>query len=99
MAYASQAHNQLLPNGDRKGFFLGDGAGVGKGRQLAGLVQENFIRGRMKHIWLSSSADLAIDARRDLVGIPFDTCVCCIIILIALSQIWLHSRMIFMLGK
>ena len=26
----------------RKGFFLGDGAGVGKGRQLAGFVYENW---------------------------------------------------------
>ena len=69
IAYASQAHDRLLPNGHRKGFFLGDGAGVGKGRQLAGLIKENWLQGRTKHIWLSSSVDLFSDAQRDLVRI------------------------------
>ena len=32
--YASQRHLTLLPNGRRAGFFIGDGAGVGKGRQV-----------------------------------------------------------------
>lgn len=53
----------------RKGFFLGDGAGVGKGRQLAGIIYENWLRGRKRHIWLSVSADLREDARRDLKDI------------------------------
>ena len=26
----------ILPNGQRAGFFIGDGAGVGKGRQVNG---------------------------------------------------------------
>ncbi len=50
----------------RKGFFLGDGAGVGKGRQLAGFVYENWVRGERRHLWLSAAADLYLDARRDL---------------------------------
>ena len=50
----------------RRGFFLGDGAGVGKGRQLAGLIHENWLRGRVKHLWISVSGDLHLDARRDL---------------------------------
>ena len=32
--------------GERKGFFLGDGAGMGKGRTLAGFIAENYSRGR-----------------------------------------------------
>jgi hypothetical protein len=36
------------------------------GRQLSGIVLENWMLGRKKHIWLSISADLHIDARRDL---------------------------------
>ena len=42
------------------------GAGMGKGRQIAGLIFNN-IRGNKtdKHIRLSASADLADDARRD----------------------------------
>lgn len=36
--YASVKHEQRLRGGQRAGFFLGDGPGVGKGRQIAGLV-------------------------------------------------------------
>ena len=42
----------------RAGFLLGDGAGMGKGRTLAGFVIENIARGRKKHVWISVSADL-----------------------------------------
>ncbi len=28
------------------GFFIGDGAGVGKGRQISGVIIDNFARGR-----------------------------------------------------
>ena len=37
--YACQRHQLMLAGGTRAGFFLGDGAGVGKGRQIAGLVR------------------------------------------------------------
>jgi hypothetical protein len=50
----------------RAGFLLGDGAGMGKGRTLAGFVVENIARGRKKHIWISVSSDLYEDAKRDL---------------------------------
>ena len=50
----------------RAGFLLGDGAGMGKGRTLAGFVVENIARGRKKHVWISVSSDLYEDAKRDL---------------------------------
>ena len=50
----------------RSGFLLGDGAGMGKGRTLAGFVVENIARGRKKHCWVSVSVDLYEDAKRDL---------------------------------
>ena len=50
----------------RTGFLLGDGAGMGKGRTLAGFVVENIARGRKKHCWVSVSVDLYEDAKRDL---------------------------------
>ena len=50
----------------RCGFLLGDSAGMGKGRTLAGFVVENISRGRKKHVWVSVSADLYEDAKRDL---------------------------------
>ena len=67
IVYACQSHDTMLPDKKRrKGFFLGDGAGVGKGRQLAGLFLENWMRGRKRGIWMSISKDLQHDARRDL---------------------------------
>lgn len=32
-------------DGTRAAFFIGDGAGVGKGRQLAGLIYESWLKG------------------------------------------------------
>lgn len=68
--YASQQHKQFLPdNKTRRGFLIGDGAGVGKGRQIAGIIYENFLAGRKKAIWLSVSSDLRLDAVRDFSDI------------------------------
>lgn len=66
ITYASQAHEQLLPDGSRAGFLIGDGAGVGKGRTIAGIIFENYLRGRKKALWISVSNDLKYDAERDL---------------------------------
>jgi hypothetical protein len=47
--------------GARAGFFLGDGAGVGKGRQIAALIKEYWLRrpvGTRRVLWVSTSADL-----------------------------------------
>lgn len=66
IVYASQRHSQLLSDGSRAGFFIGDGAGVGKGRTIAGLIWENWQHERCKALWLSVASDLKYDARRDL---------------------------------
>ena len=42
--YAAQRHQKMLHTGERAGFFLGDGAGVGKGRQIAGLILDSYSR-------------------------------------------------------
>lgn len=65
ISYAGQAHEQLLPNKQRKGYFIGDGTGVGKGRQLAGIIMDNWNQGRKKAIWISENKNLSEDARRD----------------------------------
>ena len=65
VVYAGQAHGQTLANGQRKGFFIGDGTGVGKGRQIAGIIMDNFLQGRKKAVWISEKASLLEDARRD----------------------------------
>lgn len=66
ITYASQAHEHILPDGSRAGFLIGDGAGVGKGRTIAGIIFENYLKGRKRAIWVSVSNDLKYDAERDL---------------------------------
>ncbi|KAG8519186.1 Protein strawberry notch-2 [Galemys pyrenaicus] len=66
ITYACQQHEVLLPSGQRAGFLIGDGAGVGKGRTVAGIIFENYLRGRKKSLWFSVSNDLKYDAERDL---------------------------------
>ncbi len=49
----------------RRGFFLGDGTGCGKGRQIAGVIADNMAQGRLRAVWLSKNDALLEDARRD----------------------------------
>jgi predicted RNA methylase len=49
----------------RRGFFIGDGTGVGKGREASGILLDNWLRGRRKALWISKSDKLLEDARRD----------------------------------
>ncbi|XP_017037289.1 protein strawberry notch homolog 1 isoform X2 [Drosophila kikkawai] len=70
--YACQAHEQILPSGERAGFLLGDGAGVGKGRTIAGIIFDNYMKGRKRALWVSVSNDLKFDAERDLHDIGAD---------------------------
>ncbi|HEY3949854.1 strawberry notch-like NTP hydrolase domain-containing protein [Phenylobacterium sp.] len=53
----------------RKGFFLGDGTGCGKGRQIAGVIADNIAQGRTRALWLSRNDALLEDARRDWCAI------------------------------
>ncbi|WP_027156702.1 strawberry notch-like NTP hydrolase domain-containing protein [Methylobacter luteus] len=72
VVYAGQAHSQLLPNGSRKGFFIGDGTGVGKGREISGIILDNLMQGRNKAVWISFNEGLIEDARRDFAGVGGD---------------------------
>lgn len=64
--YACQMHERRMPSGERYGYLIGDGAGVGKGRTVACIIFENYLQGRKRAIWLSVSSDLKFDAERDL---------------------------------
>jgi len=76
---AGQAHDvmldapkELLDQGVqqiRRGFFLGFGTGVGKGRIIAGILLDNMRRGRTKALWISEKIKLLDDAQRDWAGI------------------------------
>ena len=49
----------------RRGWMLGDGTGAGKGRQVAAIMLDHWLRGRKRAVWLSQSDKLVEDARRD----------------------------------
>ncbi|HYL90498.1 MAG TPA: strawberry notch family protein [Burkholderiales bacterium] len=49
----------------RRGWFLGDGTGAGKGRQVAGILLDNWLKGRRRAVWISKSDKLIEDAQRD----------------------------------
>jgi predicted RNA methylase len=82
VVYAGQAHSEWLHKpakscGEdegmiraiRKGYFLGDGTGAGKGRQIAAVILDNWLQGRRRHIWVSKNATLLEDARRDWTAV------------------------------
>ncbi|HVZ07909.1 bifunctional class I SAM-dependent methyltransferase/DEAD/DEAH box helicase [Rhodopila sp.] len=49
----------------RRGCMIGDGTGVGKGRESAGIILDNWMQGRRKAVWISKSDKLIEDAQRD----------------------------------
>lgn len=49
----------------RTGWMLGDGTGTGKGRQVAGVILDNWHRGRKRALWVSQSDKLLEDTKRD----------------------------------
>lgn len=69
--YATQATNVVMDDGRRQGFLIGDGTGVGKGREISGFIMSslNAGQGKGKAVWLSKNSDLFKDATRDWTGI------------------------------
>ena len=56
IVYAGQAHEQKLPDGRRKGYFFGDGTGLGKGTEIGGVISDNWNHGRKKAVWVSKDS-------------------------------------------
>ena len=74
VVYAGEAHGKMLPAAEgetarRKGHMLGDGTGVGKGREISGIFLDNWNQGRTKGVWVSEKQTLIEDAKRDWSGI------------------------------
>lgn len=63
---AWQSFGNSLDNGETQGYFIGDGTGVGKGREIAGIMYESFLRGQDKAVWITKGANLLSDAKRDI---------------------------------
>ena len=56
----------------RRGWFLGDGTGAGKGRQVAGILLDNWLKGRRRAVWISKSDKLIEDAQRDWAALGME---------------------------
>lgn len=70
--YAGMRHQLRLTTGERAGFLTGDGTGVGKGREISGVIYDNYLQGFKRAVWISVSQDLIEDAKRDFKDIRFD---------------------------
>ncbi|KAL6066398.1 Protein strawberry notch 2 [Balamuthia mandrillaris] len=66
---AGSRHELMLEDGERAGYFIGDGTGVGKGREIAAIIVDNYLRGRRKAVWMSMSPTLLYAAKRDMEDI------------------------------
>ncbi|MCC7235609.1 MAG: strawberry notch family protein [Bryobacterales bacterium] len=66
---AVQANETLLPDGSRASAVIGDGTGVGKGRQIAAVLYDAWLKGHKRLTWVTENWRLVEDAIRDLEGI------------------------------
>lgn len=63
--YASSNHERRLSTGERKGFLISDSTGIGKGRQISGIISYHYDMGRKKSLWVSVSNTLVDSCIRD----------------------------------
>mmetsp|Transcript_56358 Transcript_56358/g.132128 ORF Transcript_56358/g.132128 Transcript_56358/m.132128 type:complete len:1472 (-) Transcript_56358:106-4521(-) len=69
VALATRRFRRRMASGERCGFLLGDGTGCGKGRCIAAVMLDAWNRGGRRSVWISATADLHADAKRDLADI------------------------------
>jgi len=75
---AGRAHETHLPakgtdTSPRRGFFIGDGTGVGKGREISAIILDNQHKGLRRHIWITKdSTKLLAAAKRDFAAVGGD---------------------------
>lgn len=72
VSLAGQRFEQRLPGGERAGFFIGDGTGIGKGREIGAIIEDYWNRGGRKILWASAGPRLIADAQRDLKDLGLD---------------------------
>ncbi len=74
IALAGQQNKVVLPSGAYSAVLIGDGTGVGKGRESAGILWDNYRQGRKRLVWVSEKWDLmdaAINDFRNIGAEPF----------------------------
>lgn len=65
--YTHESIRELSPEGReyRQGYFFGDGTRVGKGRQIATCILDQWLAGNRRAIWTSKNEALLEDAGGD----------------------------------
>ena len=71
IALAVAAHELRMPDGRRFGFFTGDGTGVGKTREILGVIMHHNREGVKKHIVFSPREDLLSDMKEEAEAVEF----------------------------
>lgn len=74
--YAGEAHSKYLPAHPddekklppRQGFLVGHGAGFGKSRVACGIIADNWVQGRRRHLWFAENTRVIDDARAEWVA-------------------------------
>jgi hypothetical protein len=78
VCYAGQSHGQdLLSDTEgirwRRGYAIGDGTGVGKGRTIAAIILDNIHQGETRHVWVTANDNKLLKAaRRDFAAVGGD---------------------------
>ena len=60
---AGAAHARTLPDGATRGMFIGDGTGVGKGREISAILWDNWNKGRKKAVWVARIKNFTVRPR------------------------------------
>ena len=71
IALAVAAQDRHTADGRRMGFFTGDGTGVGKTRQILGVIHHYTREGKKRHIIMSPREDLMHDMRSEAEAVEF----------------------------
>lgn len=66
VARIGTAHGKDLPDGQRRGMYVGDGTGTGKARIIIAAIWDNWRRGRTKAVWVTKNFALMDDAREEM---------------------------------
>lgn len=69
VSIAGQQNDIVLPSGHRAMALIGDGTGVGKGREGAAIMLDHWNNGRKRIVYVSEKWDLMDAASRDLKAI------------------------------
>jgi hypothetical protein len=72
VTYACQIHEQRNVDKSRKEFLLGDGTGLGKSREILGVIAENFALGRKKALWITKSKGLITQIKNDMAAMQMN---------------------------